>query len=70
MHYSCCVIKFIVFRNRKIYELIESMIFCSVMSCASSVNYFAGKYFEEPIIARNIWYIHEGFLVWIIPSTC
>ena len=30
---------------------------------------FAGKHFGKPIIARSIWYIHGGFLFWIIPST-
>ena len=24
-------------------------------------------HFEKPITARDIWYIHEGFLIWIIP---
>jgi len=30
---------------------------------------FTGKYFGEPVIARNIWYIDDGFLIWIILST-
>ena len=30
---------------------------------------FAGRHFEKPIIARDIWYIHKDFLVWIICPT-
>ena len=29
---------------------------------------FAGKHSREPVIARNIWYIHECFLIRIFPS--
>ena len=34
-----------------------------------SLSKFAGKHFGKPITVQNIWYIHEGFLIWIILST-
>ena len=30
---------------------------------------FVANHSRDPMIARNMWYIHENFLIWIILST-